>query len=390
MSDGIYLDNAATTRALPAVVAAVREALEDTYGNPSSLHAAGLRAEEIVAAARRRLASLLGVTERGIIFTSGGTEADNLAVLGSARAYARNGRHIVTSAVEHAAVLAPCQALAQAGWRISYIGVDAAGRVSPADVAAAVTEETVLISIMAVNNEVGTMQPLREIVQAARARKPDLLIHTDAVQALGMTPLEPAAWGVDMVTVSAHKMHGPKGCGALWTREGLRLLPLAFGGGQEGARRPGTENVPGIAGFGAALAAAAAEGAAAGARLAALQRKLAADLVAALPGTLANTPAEGVAPHICSFSFPGLRAEVLLHALAEKGVYVSAGAACAAARKSASHVLQAMGLPAGRIASTLRFSLSRFNTENEIQRAVHLTAAVVAELGGLREGGSAP
>lgn len=383
MHNAIYLDNAATTKALPSVCHAVDQVLSHTYGNPSSLHTIGLHAEDILTAARRELAGLLGVAAGDIIFTSGGTEADNMAVFGIAHAYQRRGRHIITSAVEHAALLSPSQALEKLGWRITRVEVDDTGYVSPAKVGAAVEDDTVLVSIMSVNNEVGTKQPIAEIVQAVRAKKRDVIIHTDAVQALGKIPLNPQQLGVDMLSLSAHKIHGPKGCGALWVRQGVRLEPLFYGGLQEGGRRPGTENMPGIAGFTAALKEISKHNAA---DLGAMRSALIEGIQNNVPGAILNGPNSAqAAPHICNFSFPGMRAEVLVHALAQKGVYVSTGAACSSIHKKTSHVLKAMGLPEERINGSLRFSLSWLNTLDEVEMAAHLVGQTVAELGGLKE-----
>ena len=403
------MDNAATTQALPQVAAAVQHALCLAYGNPSSLHQAGIDAEEIISTARRRLAVLLGVAQKEIVFTSGGTEADNMAILGAARASARQGKHIVTSAVEHTAVLSACATLEQEGWQVTRVGVDGSGAVIPDDVAAAITDETTLVSIMAVNNEVGTVQPLTEIVAAVRARKPKVIIHSDAVQALGKIPLQPARCGLDMVSVSAHKVHGPKGCGALWVRSGVRVLPLLCGGAQEGSLRPGTENVPGIAGFSAALVELE-PNLAAITRLATYRYQFISGILEQVSGAVLNGPAAvaaavaaaiatadtvataatvptpTAAPHICNISFPGLRGEVLLHALANKGIYASTGAACSSRKKSGSHVLRAMGLPAARIESALRFSFSALTSEADIGQAIKIIAEVVAALGGVKEG----
>jgi len=386
----VYLDNAATTAALPSVADAVAHALMREYGNPSSLHQAGVAAEEIITAARRRLATALAVPEREIYFTSGGTEGDNMAIIGVAKAYARRGRHIVTSAIEHAALLSSCAALAAEGWHVTHIKVNNYGIVAQADVAAAVTDETTLVSIMAVNNEVGAVQPLPEIAAAVRRRRPDVILHTDAVQALGKIPLDLRRWGYDMATVSAHKIHGPKGCGALWVRDGIRLQPIMHGGSQERGQRPGTENVPGIAGFLAALEALDISNASrqpqGQQQMRALRNQLITGVLAALPGSQLNGPVDdNAAPHIANISFPGIRAEVMLHALAARGVYVSAGAACSAAARKASHVLQAIGLPPGRIASALRFSLSPLTTAAEIDQAIAAVTAVGRELGSWKE-----
>ncbi len=396
MSREIYLDNSATTRARPEVVDAVRAALEDDYGNPSSAHALGVRAERLIKDAREAVAQGLGADPAEIVFTSGGTEANNLAVLGGARALARRGRRVITSRIEHPSVLRACERLEEEGFEVVRLDVDRTGRVSPEDLARALTPDTVLVSIMHVNNEVGTVQPLAEMARVlgrgggrhgdgAGAPRPPLW-HVDAVQSFGKLPLDAARLGADLITVSAHKIHGPKGCGALYVRRGVLVRALLVGGGQEGGRRAGTENVPGIAGFGVAARLAATEREAAAERLARLRDRLVAGVLGAVPEARINGPlaASGVpaAPHIASVAFPGLRGEVLLHALAERGVYVSTGAACSARRHEPSHVLRALGLDAAALDGTLRFSLSAFTTEAEVDAAVAAVSAAVGDLRG--------
>lgn len=409
MTREIYLDNSATTRARPEVVAAVRTALEDAYGNPSSAHPLGLRAERLVKEAREAVARALGAAPGEIVFTSGGTEANNLALLGAARAAARRGRRVITSRVEHPSVLRACDRLEEEGFEVVRLGVDRRGLVDPADLARVLTPDTVLVSLMHVNNEVGSVQPLEELARvlgrgaggAPPAGGPPAfpLWHVDAVQSFGKLPLDASRLGVDLVSVSAHKIHGPKGCGALCVRRGVRLRPLLVGGGQEDGRRAGTENVPGIAGFGVAARLAAAEREAAAARLGRLRDRLVAGVLAAVPEARANGPLSGgagavgpgdgagaaagvAAPHIASIAFPGLRGEVLLHALAERGVFAATGAACSARRHEPSHVLRALGLDAAAIEGTLRFSLSPFTTEAEVDAAVRAVGEAVHALRG--------
>lgn len=389
MTAQVYLDNAATTRALPSVCEAVQQALDVSYGNPSSLHTMGLGAEHIIRQARRSLAAYLHVPERGIIFTSGGTEANNLAIVGSARSYRRRGRHIVISSIEHSAVLEPCAMLEREGWRVTRVGVDHRGRVSVAELAQAITEDTVLVSVMAVNNEVGTIQPVADIVQAVRRRNPRCLIHTDAIQGLGKVPLDLTGWDVDLASFSAHKIHGPKGCGALWVREGVRLEPTFHGGGQEAGMRSGTENVPGIAGFGAAIEHLKREGAAVQEGLITLRDRLIREVKSMLPEVVFNSPDdEDAAPHICNLAIPGWRGEVLVHALAEEGVFVSTGAACSSRRREpGNHVLKAMQLTEETVVGSLRISLSELNTVDDVDFAVRKLAKVLTRLDH-REGGS--
>jgi cysteine desulfurase len=380
-----YLDNAATTPVLPEARAAVLAAMgeEGAFANPSSVHRWGLAAAETVAAARRAVARLLGAREGEIIFTSGGTESNHLALLGAARALRRRGRHLLTTAIEHSSILRACAALEEEGWEVTRLAPGADGRVGPEEVRAALRPDTVLCALGHVNNELGSVQPVAEIAAALSAA--GVLLHVDGVQALGKVPTPYAAWGVGLAALSAHKIGGPKGAGALYVRAGVRLVP-PVGGEQERGLRPGTENVPGIAGFGAA-AALAAEPAE---RLRPLKLQLLRGLQAALPGLQVNGPDPAdptvSAPHILNLSFareaPGVPAEVLLHAFEEAGVACSAGSACSARRPAPSHVLAALGLPAPRLRGSLRFSLGPQTDAAEVAHAVRALPAAVAALAG--------
>ncbi|HEY8416207.1 MAG TPA: cysteine desulfurase family protein [Thermaerobacter sp.] len=369
--DGVYLDNAATTRVRPEVVAAMVDALQERFANPASVHEAGLEAERLVKAARETIAAVLDVPADDILFTSGGTEANNLALRGVMAAYRRQGTHLVTTAIEHSSVLATARALAQRECELTVVPVDAAGRVDPEAVAAAVRPDTVLVSVMLVNNEIGTIEPIPEIVQAVKRRRPEVLVHVDAVQAFGKIPVRPRAWGVDLLTISAHKIHGPKGTGALYVREGVRLEPQLTGGEQERGLRPGTHNVPGIVGFATAARLMLDEQPGLSERMQALKLRLVSRVRSEVPGVAVNgpDPAQG-APHIVNLSVPGARGEVLVHALAQRGVYVSTGSACTSRRTAPSHVLQALHLPPERLESALRVSLSRETTEDDVERFV--------------------
>jgi len=386
----VYLDNSATTRVDPEVAEAMVHAASAAYGNPSSPHRKGLEAERLVRAARQAVARALGgVEERSIIFTSGGTEANNLAVLGAARAAARHGRHVITTAVEHSSVLEACLALGREGFDVTVLPVDGEGRVDAAAVEAALRDDTVLVSIQHVNNEVGTVQPVAavgDLIRRRRGRGRYPLFHVDAVQSLGKFPLRPLDWGVDMMTVSAHKIHGPKGIGALFAAEGVRLAPLLFGGDQQGGLRPGTENVPGIAGFGRALDLTL-EAMAAGApdHLARLRARLLDGLRRHFPDARVNGPADpdGAAPHIVNVSFPGVRGEVLVHALAEQDIYVSTGSACHSRRGVTSHVIRALKVPDRYAQGTLRISLSRHSTEDDVDRLLEALGRLVPALAAL-------
>ncbi|EKP95837.1 cysteine desulfurase family protein [Thermaerobacter subterraneus] len=380
-SPGVYLDNAATTRARPEVVEAMVDALQNRFGNPASLHTAGLEAERLVKEARAVLARALDVPADDLYFTSGGTEANNWALRGMLAAYPRRGRHLVTTAIEHSSILTTARRLEEEGYRLTVVPADGRGRVDPERVAAAVAPDTVLVSVMLVNNEIGSIQPIADIVQAVRRRRPEVLVHVDAVQAFGKMPVRPRAWGVDLLTVSAHKIHGPKGTGALYVRRGVRIQPLLTGGEQEGGLRPGTHNVPGIAGFGVAARLILAEQPELGRRLQALKERLVERVQAEIPEVYVNgpDPAEG-APHIVNLSVVGARGEVLVHALAQRGVYVSTGSACTSRRTAPSHVLQALGLPPARLDSALRVSLGRETTEGDVERFVAALREAAAEV----------
>jgi cysteine desulfurase len=388
----IYLDNAATSRPFPEAVEAVGRALEHGYGNPSSRHGLGLAASLLVEAARATLARAIGAEAREIVFTGGGSEANNLALKGAAWAYARAGRHLVVSAVEHPSVLEAARWLAdEADLAVTFVPVGRDGRVDPLAVAAAADERTVLVSLMHVNNEVGSVQPVGEVGRRLRAlratsgrRKGLPLFHVDAVQSLGRLPIDVRSWGADLLTVSAHKVHGPKGVGALFVRHGVRLTPLVHGGGHEAGRRSGTENVPGIAGFGAALARLGGLDLAANARrLSELRRRF----IAAVSGgeVVVNGPEDetAVAGHIISLSFPGIPAEVLQHHLEERGVFVSTGSACSSHyQERASHVLVAMECPPAVVASAIRVSLSPLAAADEILAAGRVIGETAGRLAG--------
>ncbi|HEV8354306.1 MAG TPA: cysteine desulfurase family protein [bacterium] len=384
----IYLDNAATTRPHPSVAEAVMRTLTEVYGNPSSLHGRGVDAERLVTGAREAVAASLGVSAAEIIFTSGGTEANNLALGGAARRAPHRpgqnptrGRHVVITAIEHSSVLSPARALAAEGFAVTELSVDAEGRVSAEQVAAALRPETAVVSVMAVNNEIGSIQPLDDlarVVRAHRAGGATTLLHVDAVQAWGKIPLRPARSGIDLLSISGHKVHGPKGVGALYIRRGVRLAPLVRGGDQEQALRPGTENVPGIAGMGEAARLVAADGDAA-AQMAGLIRRLR-ERLARIPDVIINTPETGAAPHILNVSFPGARGETLLHRLEMDGIYVSTGSACHSHQPTPSHVLLAIGRSPDEAVSSLRFSVGHFTTTDDIDAAASAVEAAAAEL----------
>jgi cysteine desulfurase len=361
----IYLDNAAATRPAPAVLEAMAQAQRD-YGNAASVHRCGVAAAKAVERSRAVVAEALGARPDEVVFTSGGTEANNLALKGVC--VGKRGA-LAVSAVEHPSVLETARALASAGRRVVRFGVDADGLVDPSAVARAITPRTVLVSVMHANNEVGTLQPLAEIGRLCRRR--GVLFHTDASQSFTKEPLEPRRVGADLATVSGHKIHGPKGAGALYVRAGLRLEPLLHGGGQEGGLRPGTVNIAGAVGLAAAVRAAALSDAA---RVRRLRDRLEARLRALVPGLRSNGHRTRRVCGILSVTLPGGRSGDLVQALSRAGVCVSAGAACSSAAERPSHVLLAMGRSPEETGRTLRLSLSRWTTAAEVERAARLIA----------------
>ena len=367
----IYLDNSATTRVCEKSAEKVLELMTQCYGNPSSLHKKGLEAQREVAHARQAVAVSLGAQPREIIFTSGGTEANNLAVLGGAAAGRRRGKRIVTTAIEHPSVLEPMRQLEKEGFEVVFLTPDADGRVPEEAVLKAVTGDTILISVMAVNNELGSIQPIEVLKKAVKRAGAPALVQVDGVQAYGKLPLRPEKLGIDLLTVSGHKIHGPKGVGALYVSKNARILPRTFGGGQERELRPGTEAAPLIAGLGAA-AEELPDWRQAYSRMEKL-RDYTLQKLSGLEGVEVNSPVEGL-PYLLNFSALGIRSETMLHFLAQRGIYVSSGSACAKGKQS--HVLKAAGLPDSRISSAIRVSFSRENTERD--------ADALAE--GVREG----
>ena len=372
----IYLDHAATTPARPEVVEAMVPLLEGC--NPSSLHAEGRTARAAVDDARETVARVLGATPREIVFTGGGSEADVLAVVGAARAARERGRHVVTTAVEHHAVLHAADVLERDGWRVTRLPVDARGLVDPGAFAAALTPETTLAAVILANNEIGVIQPVAQLAEIARSR--GVLFHTDAVQAAGWLPLDVNALGVDLLALSGHKFHGPKGAGVLYVRRGTPLEPLIVGGGQEHGLRAGTENVAGIAGFATALKLAEAERAETAPRVAALRDRLEAGILAAIPDAVVNGAGAPRLPGILSVAFAGAPSDALLIRLDLEGIAASAGSACAAGSLEPSHVTAALGLGERYRLGVVRFSLGRRTTAAEIDTVLAKLPAVVASV----------
>ncbi len=372
----VYLDNSATTRPYDAVTAAMTEAMKDNFGNPSSLHSLGLQAEKEVKNARKTVAKCFGAGEDEIYFTSCGTESDNTVLMGTAQAKKRRGNKIIVSAVEHPAILEPAKRLESMGYKIDYIGVDRLCRLNLEQLAASLDDETILISVMGVNNETGTIMPIDKIAELKDAYNQkngtDIWLHCDAVQALGKVPVNVGREyrGVDFISASAHKIHGPKGMGALYAKKGLNLSPFMLGGGQERHMRSGTENTPGIIGFGKACEIADGHFVQRTSAMKEAREYLLALLKDQIGDIVINSPQdENGCPSVLNVSFLGTRGEVLLHTLEQDGIFVSTGSACSSNHSSSkgSHVLNAMGLSPKEIEGAIRFSFSEFNTKDEME-----------------------
>lgn len=360
----IYFDNSATTRPHPQVIETMSKAMATYYGNPSSLHRKGVEAENILNQARAVAAGYLGCKPGEIFFTSGGTESNNAAIKGVAFQYQGRGKHIITTQIEHPAVYDVCKQLESMGFTVTYLPVDHEGRVTLADVQKAMRPDTILVSVMHVNNELGTIQPVEEIGKWLK-QFPKVLFHVDAVQGVGKVPLRIKESGIDLLSLSAHKFHGPRGIGILYKREGLIIQPLLTGGGQEAGVRSGTENLPAIAGLAKVFRLLQESGADEPSRLQRLLEQLR-EGVSLIEGIQVNTPAKGTAPHIMNLSVPGVKAEVLLHALEERGFLVSTKSACSSKANEPSRVLMAIGVGTECASSSLRISLGRDNTADEV------------------------
>ena len=370
----INLDHAATTPVRAEVLDAMLPFFRECAGNPSGLYAAGRAARRAIDDARSAVARAVGARPQEVTFTSGGTESDNWALFGRIRA-SKDKRHLVTSSIEHHAVLNACHALEMQGVEVTYLSVDAQGRVDPRDVAEAIRPDTVLVSVMLANNEVGTLQPVREICEIAHQR--GVPVHTDAVQAAGHVPVDMRALGVDLLSLSAHKFGGPKGVGALAVREGVALAPLLYGGAQERGMRPGTENTPAIVGMGRALELAVSELPETMAAVSLLRDKLLQGIQAVVPGVRVNGSMEQRLPGNLHISIPGAQTDVLLMRLDMEGIAASAGSACAAGARERSHVLRAMGaVQEGQ--ADLRLTLGRENTSTDVERTVDALARIFA------------
>ena len=374
----IYLDNAATTRVRPEVAEAVLPAMTETYGNASSVHSFGREAKKAMEKARAQVAAAIGAKKEEIYFTAGGSEADNWAIKGAAHALRRKGLHIITTAIEHHAVLHTCQALEKEGFEVTYLPVDEYGLVTPEQVEAAIRPDTILVSVMAANNEIGTIEPIAEIGAVCRAHK--VLFHTDAVQAVGHMPLDVAAMQIDMLSLSGHKFYAPKGVGALYIRTGVRIENLIEGGAQERNRRAGTENVPAIVGMGKAIELITAEMAEENARISGLRDRLMAGIVDAIPESRLNGHPTKRLPGNVNVSIRYIEGEALLLSLDMAGIAASSGSACTSGSLDPSHVLLAIGLPHEIAHGSLRLTIGRDNTQAEIDRVLEELPKIVSRL----------
>lgn len=374
-----YLDNSATTRCSKRVLQIVQQTMDVDYGNPSSLHTKGIDAERYVKDAAAKIAKTLKVAEKEIYFTSGGTESNNLALIGTAMANRRTGRRLVTTQIEHPSVLNAMAHLEESGFEVVCLPVDKDGILSLEALGKAVNEETILVSIMQVNNETGTIQPIQEAAAVVHERNPGTLIHVDAVQSYGKMRIYPKKLGIDMLSASGHKIHGPKGIGFLYIKDKTKIKPILFGGGQQSGMRSGTHNVPGIAGLGEA-AAQAYENMEEKIEHLHLLRERFLDGVSQVEGIRVNSILECSAPHIVNISVSGVRSEVLLHALEEWGVYVSAGSACSSNHHTVSGTLSAMHVEPELLESAVRFSFSSTTQEEEIDYAIQRLSELVPKL----------
>lgn len=367
----VYLDNAATTKPRKSVVQAVVYGMEELYGNPSSLHGKGVMVEKHIKQIRKNIARFLGCQDQALYFTSGGTESNNIAIRGVAEAYGRRGRHLITSKIEHPSVLNTMEDLAAKGYEVTYIDVDKRGLIDLDQLLSAVREDTILVSIMHVNNEVGSIQPIEILGRELKRKNKNTLFHVDAIQSFGKIKIPVNTLPIDMLSFSGHKIHGPKGIGGLYVKKGVRLRPVVTGGNQETGIRSGTENVPGIFGLGKAVEEMDQDHPAKMKRLKDLKEYLIKNLSTAIENIEILTGADqSFTDHILSVAFIGVKSEVLLHSLEEDGIYVSAGSACSSKKKGQSHVLKAMGLREQLIDSTLRLSISDETTIEQLSYAI--------------------
>lgn len=375
-----YLDNSATTRVFDEVKDIMIQTMELDYGNPSSMHLKGVEAEAYMKESRNQIARTLKVEEKEILFTSGGTESNNLAIIGTAMANKRTGMHIITTAVEHASVSGTMEFLKEQGFRITYLPVNEYGVIDIKDVEEAICEDTILISIMYVNNEIGSVMPVEAVADVIAKKKPDIIFHVDAIQAYGKYEIYPKRMHIDLLSVSGHKIHGPKGIGFLYMKDKLKIKPLIFGGGQQKGMRSGTENVPGIAGIGKAAELIYKDMSEKINRLYELKDYMIDELSKLEDVKINSTKGRDSAPQIVNASFVGVRSEVLLHSLEDRNIYVSAGSACSTNKHVASATLKGIGLKNEEIESAIRFSFSIFTTKEEIDYTLDVLRELLPKL----------
>lgn len=368
----IYLDNSATTMVRPEVAKLMYEIMTKDYGNPSSMHIKGVQAERYLREAKEIFAGILKVSEKEIFFTSGGTEGDNMAIIGAALAGRRRGRHIITTVIEHPAVLESCAFLEKNGFEVTYLPVNAAGQVEPDTLKASLRDDTILVSVMYVNNEIGAIEPVSELGRIIKEYNKDILFHVDAVQAFGKFRIHPYKENIDMLTMSSHKIHGPKGVGAIFIKDKTKIHPIALGGGQQKGMRSGTENVPGIAGMAMAAKELYDKFDEDVNRLYELKEYFVREITGIEGATVNGLTGRDSAPHVVSVSFDGItKSEVLLHALEDKGIYISSGSACSSNKPSLSSTLKAIGVKNDLLYATLRFSFSVFTTKEELEYTIN-------------------
>ena len=369
----IYFDNAATTRAADEVAERVRYMLLENFGNPSAQSMMGVRAENELNDARKIMAKSINALPEEIYFTSGGTEDDNWAIFGTAEGYKRSGKHMITTSIEHPAVSEPMERLRQKGWEITVLDVDKNGYIDLDALRDSIRDDTVLVSTILINNEVGTIQDASAVGKLIKEKNPNTLFHADAVQAFGKYPIDVRKMNIDMLSMSGHKIHGPKGVGFFYMKKGLKVRPIIYGGGQERGQRSATENTPGIAGLAKAVELAMENMEKSHNTVMEIKKTLADGILKEIPKTHINGPSiEEASPYVLNVSFKGLRSEVLLHSLEESEIYVSAGSACSSKKKGGSHVLRSLGLSEERIEGAVRFSFCRYNTVDEAEACLEI------------------
>lgn len=376
----VYLDNSATTKCFKDVAELMMTIMCEDYGNPSSMHNKGMQAENYIRNAKDIISRNLKVNEKEILFTSGGTESDNIALIGSAMANYRAGRHLITTKIEHPAILQTMKYLEEQGFEVTYLPVDKNGQIRLEDLEKAIRNDTILVSIMHTNNEIGTLQPIEEAGSLIKKINPNIIFHVDAVQGFGKFRINPKKMNIDLLSVSGHKIHGPKGVGFLYINEKIKIKPIIFGGGQQKGMRSGTENVPGVAGLAKAIEMIYADLDENVERLYRLKEHFIAGVIQIPDIKINGLTGRESAPHVISVSIRGIRSEVMLHALEEKGVYVSAGSACASNKPQTSDTLKAIGVEKELLDSTIRFSMSEFTTQEEIDYTLKAMQEIIPML----------